>query len=143
MSEILTAGEWVRNHVIELATIDPDASLDDLEPLREVIGDARVVALGEGAHFIEEFWTVRRRLTRFLCEHLGFRIVAAEFDLREGDDLQEWLANPADPRPLAEVSRAAADWGWPRQHIGCARGMRRLSSPFALWGSTLRMVGKP
>lgn len=111
MSEILTAGEWVRNHVIELATIDPDAPLDDLEPLREVIGDARVVALGEGAHFIEEFWTVRRRLTRFLCEHLGFRIVAAEFDLREGDDLQEWLANPADPRPLAEVSRAAADWG--------------------------------
>lgn len=74
MSEILTAGEWVRNHVIELATIDQDAPLDDLEPLREVIGDARVVALGEGAHFIEEFWTVRRRLTRFLCEYLGFRI---------------------------------------------------------------------
>lgn len=111
MLESRTVDEWVRNHVFELTTIDPDAPLDDLEPLRDVIRDARVVALGEGAHFIEEFWTVRQRLMRFLCERLGFRIVAAEFDLREGDDLQKWLANPADPRPLREASRSAADWG--------------------------------
>ena len=52
---------WVN----ELNSIEPEAPFDDLERMRELVGDARVVALGEGAHFIEEFWTVRRRLLRW------------------------------------------------------------------------------
>lgn len=99
--------EWVN----ELHAIEPDAPFDDLEAVRELVGDARVVALGEGAHFIEELWTVRRRLIRFLCEQLGFRLIAAEFDLGEGEELGAWLADPADPRALRSVSRGAADWG--------------------------------
>lgn len=102
--------EWLRGHVNELSTIDPDAPLDDLEPLREIVGDARVVGLGEGSHFIE-FWTVRQRLIRFLHERLAFDVVAAEFDLGEGEELARWVADPADPRPLRDVSRGAADWG--------------------------------
>jgi erythromycin esterase len=95
----------------ELTSIEPDAPFDDLEPLRELVGGARVVALGECAHFIEELWTVRRRLVRFLCERLGFRLIAAEFDLGEGEELAGWLAHPADTRDLRMVSRSAADWG--------------------------------
>lgn len=107
----MSMSEWLRQNVTTLSTIDPDGALDDLEPLREIVGDARVVALGEGAHFVEEVWTVRRRLLRFLHERLGFGIVAAEFDLGEGEELARWLADPSDPRPLREVSRGAADWG--------------------------------
>lgn len=103
--------EWLRRSVSELSTIDAEAPLDDLEPLRHIVGNARVVGLGEGAHFIEEFWTVRRRLVRFLHERLGFDVLAAEFDLGEGDELAAWLADPSDPRPLGNVSRGAADWG--------------------------------
>src|SRR5262249_13948413 len=32
--------EWFRDHAVALATLDPDPPLDDLEPLREVVGDA-------------------------------------------------------------------------------------------------------
>jgi len=115
--------------VTELTSIDPDAPFDDLEWVRDLVGDARVVALGEGAHFIEELWTVRRRLVRFLCEYLGFRLIAAEFDLGEGEELAGWLADPADARDLRTVSRGAADWGmastahWLRSW-GAPRGIR-------------------
>ncbi len=115
--------------VTELSSIEPDAPFDDLEWVRELVGDARVVALGEGAHFIEELWTVRRRLVRFLCERLGFRLIGAEFDLGEGEELAGWLANPADARELRTVSRGAADWGmastahWLRSW-GAPRGIR-------------------
>jgi hypothetical protein len=126
--------EWLRRYVTELSSIDPDAPLDDLEPLRDMVGDARVVALGEGAHFIEEFWTVRRRLLRFLHERLGFDIVAAEFDLGEGEELGQWLAHPSDARPLRDVSRGAADWG-----------MSTTAHWLRSWGSTqargIRFVG--
>ncbi|MFI7294424.1 hypothetical protein [Streptomyces sp. NPDC050121] len=58
---------WMREHTTLLTTIDPAAGLDDLEPLRRIVGDARVVAIGEGAHFVEELSTVRQRVMRFLA----------------------------------------------------------------------------
>ncbi|MGI5864091.1 MAG: erythromycin esterase family protein [Myxococcales bacterium] len=111
MSNPETLSEWLHRKVTLLSDINPEAPLDDLEPLRDIVGDARVVALGEGAHFIEELWTLRQRLVRFLHERMGFNVVAAEFDLREGDALDGWLADPSDPRQLREVSVGAADWG--------------------------------
>lgn len=72
---------------------------------------------------------MRRRLVRFLCEDLGFRLIAAEFDLGEGEETAGWLANPADARDLRTVSPGAADWGmastahWLRSW-GTPRGIR-------------------
>ncbi len=131
MPESITpaVSDWLHRHITTLSTIDPEAPLKELEPLVDLIGDARVVALGEGAHFIEEFWTVRRWLVRFLHERLGFQIVAAEFDIGEGEALDAWLRDAADPRPLHEVSRGASDWGmaaiahWLRSW-GAPRGLR-------------------
>lgn len=60
--------DQLRDHTSVLSSLDPDAQLDDLEPLREIVGDARVVALGEGCHFVAEFGALRRRVIRFLAE---------------------------------------------------------------------------
>ena len=57
----MTFRTWVREHAHHLDTIDPDAPLEDLRPLDAIVRDARVVAVGEGCHFVEEFWTVRLR----------------------------------------------------------------------------------
>jgi erythromycin esterase len=73
-------------------------------------GDARVVAIGAGAHFVAEFATVRQRVLRFLAERCGFRVFAFEFSFAGADVLDRWLAGQ-DDRPLGEVSPAAADWG--------------------------------
>ena len=58
--------------VMALRTLDPAAPLDDLEWLDEAIGDARVVAIGESAHGIREFYQLRHRLLRYLVERHGF-----------------------------------------------------------------------
>jgi len=81
---------WLREHAISLASLDPDAALDDLEPLKELVGDARVVAVGENAHFIHEFALARRRILRFLVERCGFTIVAFEHGFSEGFALDAW-----------------------------------------------------
>ena len=38
---------WLRDNATRLDSLDPGASLDDLEPLREIMGDARVVGRRE------------------------------------------------------------------------------------------------
>jgi len=54
------------------------ATTDDLAPFRVLVGDARVVALGESFHTSGGFYLMKHRLVRFLVEELGFRAFAME-----------------------------------------------------------------
>lgn len=60
-----------------LASPDPGTiDNDDLEPLREVVGNARLVGLGETAHYSAEMTQLRDRITRLLVTELGFSALA-------------------------------------------------------------------
>ncbi len=96
---------WFREHTSVLSGFDVDAPLDDLEPLRDIVGAARVVAVGEGAHFVGEFTHVRQRVLRFLAERCGFTVLAFEFGLSEAGVLDHWLQGHGDDADLATV-----DW---------------------------------
>ncbi|MFD8528905.1 erythromycin esterase family protein [Streptosporangium canum] len=82
--------DWLGGHAVPLTHLDPGAPLDDLEPLRELIGGARVVAIGENSHFITEFAHLRERILRFLAERCGFTVLAFEYGLSEGFGLDAW-----------------------------------------------------
>lgn len=77
--------------VIPLHTLDPAAPLDDLEWLDEAIGDARVVAIGESAHYNREFFQLRHRLLRYLAERHGFSAYAMETGFVEGWQADAWV----------------------------------------------------
>jgi erythromycin esterase len=119
---------WLREHAIPLASLDPAAPLDDLEPLREVVGDARVVALGENAHFIREFSLMRHRLLRFLVERCGRSIYAFEFGFSEGFGVDAWVRGEGHDDQLERFAGPAIPWGlagslrWMRERN---RGARR------------------
>ncbi|WP_405775483.1 erythromycin esterase family protein [Streptomyces sp. NBC_00859] len=82
--------DWLRAQAVPLTHLDPAAPLDDLEPLRDIVGDARVVAIGESSHFINEFAAMRLRILRFLVERCGFTVLAFEYGFSEGFPLDTW-----------------------------------------------------
>ncbi len=94
-----------------LTTLEPDAPLDDLEPLRGIIGDARVVAVGENAHFVREFTLARQRILRFLAQRCGFTVFAFEFGFSEGVAVDPWVQGSGDDADLARISPTADTWG--------------------------------
>lgn len=55
-------------------------STDDLTPLLQAIGDAKIVLLGEASHGTSEFYTVRAELSKRLIEEKGFSLIAVEGD---------------------------------------------------------------
>lgn len=97
------ASDWFRAHTVPLRTLHPDGATDDLEPLREIIGDARVVALGEGAHFVREFTHARERCLRFLSEECGFTVLAFEFGFGEAFAFDRWLRGEGSTKDLARL----------------------------------------
>jgi erythromycin esterase-like protein len=58
----------------------PLQSKNDLTPLYDKIGDARVVMLGEASHGTHEFYSWRAHITRYLIEEKGFNFIAVEGD---------------------------------------------------------------
>lgn len=82
---------WLQENLVQLSGTDPDASLDDLEPLRDIIGDARLVGIGEPAHFLHEYYELKHRILRFLVERMGFTIFGFESAWSEGLAVDRWL----------------------------------------------------
>ncbi|MFD5871953.1 erythromycin esterase family protein [Streptomyces sp. NPDC060322] len=133
--------DWLREHAVPLARLDPDAPLDDLEPLRDVIGEARVVAIGEHSHFIEEFSLLRRRLLRYLVERCDFTVLGFEYGFSEGLPLDSWARGGGTDDDLADHLAAAVPVGiaeplrWVRRHN------RTASSPVRFAGIDIPAAG--
>lgn len=108
MGQLVEMTRWFREHAARLATIDPDAALDDLESLDELVGDARVVAVGEGAHFVEEFAHARARILRYLVERRGFCVLLAEYGFASGFPTDSWLHGSDVSDNLVDIGGALA-----------------------------------
>ncbi len=66
--------------VIRRAAVDAPAGVPPREMLSELIGDARIVLIGESSHGTHEFYQARAAITKWLIEEKGFCAVAAEAD---------------------------------------------------------------
>src|SRR5215467_12689413 len=69
---------WIKQQALVLKTTEPQAPLDDLQPLQRIVGHASIVGLGEATHGSHEFFTMKQRLLEFLVEKMGFTMFAME-----------------------------------------------------------------
>ncbi|WP_163506219.1 erythromycin esterase family protein [Fodinicola acaciae] len=81
--------EWLKANVDRLHSLD--TGYDQLEPLRDIVGDARVVGVGEPTHRVHEFYQIRHLVTRFLVEKLGFTALVMESGFPEGWLVNDWV----------------------------------------------------
>ena len=94
-----TPAQWIEEKAIPFATTEARSGLADLEPLRQLVGDARIVSLGEATHGSREFFTMKHRILEFLVEEMDFTIFAIEANLPEADRVNEYvLHGTGDPK---------------------------------------------
>jgi erythromycin esterase len=87
-----TLAEWIDRRAVALTTLDPSASSRELRPLARILGDAQVVGLGESTHGTYEQFRLKHRVTRFLIEELGVRLLCWEESWGSGVAIDRYLA---------------------------------------------------
>src|SRR5512133_3429322 len=70
--------EWIRDHAIPLSTVVAGNGFADMQPLKQVVGNARVVSIGEATHGTREFFQIKHRMLEFLASEMGFTIFGLE-----------------------------------------------------------------
>ncbi|MFF4014119.1 erythromycin esterase family protein [Streptomyces sp. NPDC001843] len=73
--------QWLKENALPLESLNAGASRPahgDLEPLREVLGEVRVLGMGEATHGTAEFFRLKHLLLRFLVREMGFTALAME-----------------------------------------------------------------
>jgi erythromycin esterase-like protein len=79
-------------------------SEDGLAPLLDLIGDARLVLIGEATHGTEEFYRIRATLTQALIRTKQFNIVAVEADWPDAYRVNRWVRHVTqEPGPAAAL----------------------------------------
>jgi hypothetical protein len=117
---------WAQHHAVPLATVDPNAVLDDHVPLRESVRGATIVGLGESVHGASEELTLKHRMLRFLVEDRGFRSVAWEEDWTTGVEIDAYIRTGAGDLD-AIVREMSPQWHW-REAVDVLRWLRQFNA---------------
>ncbi|SDE66919.1 erythromycin esterase [Paenibacillus sp. UNCCL117] len=70
--------KWLEDHAMPLKSTDPTASLHDLKPLKDMVGSAAIVGIGEATHGAHEVFTMKHRIVKYLVLGMGFNALVLE-----------------------------------------------------------------
>ncbi|MCV7103417.1 erythromycin esterase family protein [Mycobacterium palustre] len=89
--------------VISSVAIDAPGGVSPRETLERLIGDARIVLIGECSHGTHEFYEARAAITKWLIEEKGFSAVAAEADWPDAYRVNRYVRGLGDDRSADEA----------------------------------------
>lgn len=94
-----------------LRSTEPGGRTGDLRALDAMIGDAKVVGLGEATHGSHEFFAMKERVFRHLVEEKGFTTFALEMSWTAGLRIDEYVQGGAgDARQVAKETLTGSPW---------------------------------
>lgn len=88
-------------HVLPFKTVLAGNSFEDLTGLDRLIGNARIVALGEASHGTAECFQMKHRLLEYLVERKGFTVLALESPWPDGQATDRFIKSEGNDRAAA------------------------------------------
>lgn len=107
--------EWIAEHTIPIKTVEAGSGFDDLQPLNEMVGDARIVSLGEPTHGNREVFQLKHRMIEYLVEEMGFNIFTLESPFAETYDINRYVVDG-----IGDPEKALAGiyfWTWDTEEV--------------------------
>ncbi|AUY53816.1 erythromycin esterase family protein [Streptomyces sp. CB01881] len=100
-----------------LRATEPGGNTADLRALSVMIGDAKVVGLGEATHGSHEFFAMKERVFRHLVEEKGFTTFALELSWSAGLQIDDYVQNGTGGDARGVARQTLADSPWDREEF--------------------------
>jgi predicted phosphoribosyltransferase len=132
---VASHNERTQAELIGDAAVDAPGGMPPIEALEEIIGDARIVLIGEGSHGTQEFYAARTEITKWLIEEKGFCAIAAEADWPDAYRVNRYVQGMGDDHTAEQALRGFERfpaWMWRntvvRDFVGWLRDHNQLCS---------------
>jgi len=83
--------KWVKDNAHPIHSVTAESGFDDLQAFKAIVGDARIVSLGEATHGSREVFQMKHRLLEFLVKEMGFTTFAIEASLPDCLPINEYV----------------------------------------------------
>ncbi|BBZ12764.1 hypothetical protein BST20_16730 [Mycobacterium branderi] len=101
--------------IIGRVAVDAPGGVPPGEVLSDLIGDARIVLIGESTHGTQEFYQARAEITKWLIDEKGFCAVAAEADWPDAYRVNRYVRGQGTDTTAEEALRGFErfpSWMW-------------------------------
>jgi erythromycin esterase len=106
---------WVEANALPFDGTHLSLPHTDIEFLHDLVGDARIVALGENTHGTRDFFEMKARILRFLVEEMGFNTFAIEATWPESRLVDHYVrTGEGDP---ARLLAGLYFWTWNTESV--------------------------
>jgi erythromycin esterase-like protein len=119
--------DWLRGRAVRLQSVEARHGFADMQPLKKIVGNARIVSLGEATHGTREFFQLKHRMLEFLATEMGFTIFSIEANMPEAYRLNDYvLTGRGDP---AQLLQGMYFWTWNTEEVlDMIRWMREFNA---------------
>src|SRR5579864_6093309 len=111
----MNATETMLTDLVRDAALPLTGAAEDYDPLLNLIGDARVVLLGEATHGTHEFYRERAQITKRLILEKGFTGIAVEADWPDAYRINRYVrgqGNDAEAIDALAGFQRFPSWMW-------------------------------
>ena len=85
--------DWAKKNSQKIETLELTEKQDDLKLLKQIVGKAEVVCLGESRHDIHEQFKLKHRFIKYLVEEMNFTTFALESSLPYSNKINDYIIN--------------------------------------------------
>jgi len=101
---------WLRRNTVPLQHLAAGHGFADLQPLKKILADARVVGLGETTHGTREFFQIKHRLLEFLVIEMGFTAFVLEASYAACQPINEYVLHGKGDRATVLTGQGYIPW---------------------------------
>jgi len=119
----------LKKYIYPLRTFEPDGGdIEDLKILEKLIGDSKVVALGEVTHGSSEIFKMKNRIIQYLAINNGFDIFSIEANMPEAYKVSDYaVRGVGDPKKLIA---GMYFWTWRTEEVlNMVEWMHKFNQP--------------
>jgi erythromycin esterase len=131
--------EWLKENAIPVKTVEAGNGFDDLQPLKRLLKDVRVVGLGEETHGTREFFQFKHRMVEFLVKEMGFRVFAIEASYAACQNINDYVNGKTDDGAKALDSQGF--WTWNTEEVRAMLDWMRAYNASVTPGRRVKFVG--
>lgn len=105
----------LKENLIPLKTTEAEDDFEDLMPLKEILKDKRIVAMGEATHGTAEFFQMKHRMFKFLVEEMGYRVFAMETGFGSSKTINDYILH--GDGSVAQCLETMGYWTWDTKEV--------------------------